>query len=220
MRFPGSRVGLALTAVLLLEGGLFYATATRSEKTPSTEPLALFPSSLGGWVQTGPDAELDQATLDILKPSDTLQRSYVSPSSRVGVNLFIAYFQTQRTGSTPHSPKNCLPGSGWEPVRTPAMVKVEVPGRADPITVNQYLVAKGDQKDVVLYWYQSHGRVIASEFKAKFWLIADSIRYRRSDTSLIKVVVPAPDGDLGKAASTAAQFVQAVFPALTRQLPS
>ncbi len=220
MRFPVSRAAVMLTLILLLEGGVFYLLASRPELTPSAGPLATFPSAVGGWFQSGPDAEIEQNILDVLKASDTLQRAYVNPSTNSGVSLFVAYFQTQRTGSVPHSPKNCLPGSGWEPVEKPAPVRVEVPGRQSPLKVNEYVVAKGDQEDVVLYWYQSHGRVIASEFEAKFWLIADAIRYRRSDTALVKVVVPVRSGDWKGAEGTAVQFVQSVFPALERQLPS
>ncbi len=220
MRFPGNRAVLALTSVLLIEGGVFYATASRPERTPPVQPLSLFPPAVGSWLQNGPDTQIEKEILDILKPSDTLQRTYVSPSLNAAVSLFIAYFQTQRTGATPHSPKNCLPGTGWEPAEKPAVVSVEVPGRQSPITINQYVVAKGDQEDIVLYWYQTHGRVIASEFGAKFWLISDAIRYRRSDTALVKVVIPVVNNDPERAKSTGVQFVQAAFPALERQLPS
>jgi EpsI family protein len=108
--------------------------------------------------------------------------------------LFIAFFKTQRYGQAPHSPKNCLPGNGYEPIES-GPITVAVPGRAEPIRINRYLTARGDEKSVTLYWYQSHDRVIAGEFAAKFWLIADSIRYHRSDTSLVKIVVPVRDGD-------------------------
>ena len=70
-----------------------------------------------------------------------------------------------------------------------------MPGRSEPIRSNRYVVAHGDEKSVVLYWYQSHNRVIASELAAKFWLVADSIKYHRSDSSLVRVVVPVRDGD-------------------------
>jgi EpsI family protein len=85
---------------------------------------------------------------------------------------------------------------------------------------NRYVVAHGDEKSVVLYWYQTHNRIIASEYWAKFWLVVDSIRYRRSDTSLVKIVVPVRDNNIGAATALGVQFIQAVFPSLLRQLPS
>ena len=95
-----------------------------------------------------------------------------------------------------------------------------MPGRERPIDINRFLTARGDEKSVMLYWYQSHDRVIAGEFAAKFWLIADSIRYHRSDTSLVKVVVPVRDNDADTATRLAVEFVKVVFAPLTRQLPS
>ena len=92
-----------------------------------------------------------------------------------------------------------------------------VPGRAEPIAINRYLTARGDEKSVTLYWYQSHDRIIAGEFTAKFWLIADSIRYHRSDTSLVKIVVPVRDGDADAATKTAIEFVKAVFAPLSQR---
>ncbi len=234
MRLLNSKAAIGLTVILLAEGTLFYATASRPEKTPPVAPLAAFPAQIGAW-SVAREVEIEKDVLDVLKASDTLDRVYVNPSLRAATggevggdlcslypcaDLFIAYFQTQRTGAAPHSPKNCLPGSGWEPVETPGKLAIQAPGRESPLVVNRYVVARGEQRSVVLYWYQSHSRVIASEFSAKFWLIADSVRYRRSDTALVKVVVPVRNGDSERAVKTAVQFVQAMFPALARRLPA
>jgi EpsI family protein len=97
---------------------------------------------------------------------------------------------------------------------------VAVPGRTEPVRINRYLTARGDEKSMTLYWYQSHDRVIAGEFAAKFWLIADSIRYHRSDTSLVKIVVPVHDNDADAATRTGVEFVKVVFSPLARQLPT
>ncbi len=234
MPFPISKAAIAATACLLAQGALFYATASRPENTPTVAPLEAFPAEFGGW-QLAQEVKIDPEIQDVLKASDTLERVYVDRSRHAGsgidptgedlcsvypcVDLFIAYFQTQRTGAAPHSPKNCLPGSGWEPVETPGKVSIQAPGRAAPLVVNRYVVARGEQKSVVLYWYQSHNRVIANEFSAKFWLIADSIRYHRSDTALVKVVVPVRGDDSAGAVGTAVQFVKAMFPPLAKQLP-
>ncbi len=95
----------------------------------------------------------------------------------------------------------------------------DVPGRDTPILINKYVVAHGEDKSLTLYWYQSHGRVIASEFSAKFWLVADAIRYHRSDTSLVRVSIPVRDNNLAAATQTGVAFVKTLFPEIEKQLP-
>ena len=217
MRFLASKAAMGLTAVLLAQGALYYATASRSERASPVAPLQFFPSAIGSW-QLYKDAPIEPEVQEVLKADDTLNRVYVEASRGIQAILFIAYFKTQRTGAAPHSPKNCLPGSGYEPVESPGVIPVAVAGRQAPMVVNRYVVARGDDKSVVIYWYQSHSRVIASEYAAKLWLIADAIRYHRSDTALIKVVVPFA-GDSDAAVRTATGFVQAVYPMLAVQFP-
>lgn len=207
----------AVTAILVLQALAFYAFASRSETVPRVEPLLLFPSVIGDWLIYR-DFPIEKEVLDVLKADDTLNRFYVNQTTKELAGLYIAYFQTQRYGQAPHSPKNCLPGSGWEPVKED-FLSLRVPGWDAPITVNRYVVQHGDQRSVTLYWYQSHNRVIASEYSAKFWAVADSIRYRRSDTALVRIIVPVGRAGIDTAEQTAANFVQAVFPALLRQLP-
>ena len=125
----------------------------------------------------------------MLKADDTLNRVYVSPDAKTTASLMIAFFRTQRYGQSPHSPKNCLPGSGWQPIEDQKLA-IDIPGRDAPIVINKYVISHGDEQAVVLYWYQSHNRVIAGEFAAKFWLVADAIRYSRSDTALVRVNRP------------------------------
>jgi EpsI family protein len=133
--------------------------------------------------------------------------------------LFIAYFSTQRTGKTPHSPKNCLPGSGWVQMQAGSL-QVPVAGESQPISVNDYSVARGENQSVVLYWYQARNRVIASEYAAKIFTVTDSIRYNRSDTALVRVVVAANDGNTQLATQTAVSFVKAFFDPLLHFLPA
>jgi EpsI family protein len=218
VRFLNSRYALWLTALLALQGAAYYATASRPELTPPAAPLSSFPSVLPGWIAIG-DYPVAKEIQEILKADDILNRAYTNPSGRTRVDFFIAYFKTQRTGATPHSPRNCLPGSGYEPVEPARTILIEIPGAAAPLTTNRYVVARGEDKVAVLYWYQGHGRTIANEFSAKLWLVADSIRYRRSDTALVKVQVPVGQGDSGGAVGTAVAFVRAAYPALAAQLP-
>jgi len=217
MTWIRSKYVAAVTLVLSLEASLFYA-ASRGEKLPPGRPLDLFPSQIANWGEVE-DYPVEQEVRDQLKADDLLNRLYSDRNSKAAAGLFVAYFKTQRTGQSPHSPKNCLPGSGWEPEAT-GFLDVTVPGQPTPIRINRYVVSHGDEKSVVLYWYQSPRHIIASEFSAKFWLVMDSIRYRRSDTALVRVTVPVSHNDPDAATRTAAAFVQAFFPALKAYLPA
>ena len=201
-----------LTAVLVAQAVLFYS-ASRGELNPSMAPLSNFPRTVGTWrlVQEG---VIDKETQDVLKADDTLTRFYAD--SNGGANLFIAFFKTQRQGQSPHSPKNCLPGSGWQQEETG---RIDVPVRDGSIHINRYVVSKGEAQSAVFYWYQSQGRVIADEFAAKFYLISDSIRHHRSDTSLVRVVVPILNGQTAKAEDQGVRFVQDFYPAIKSYLP-
>jgi EpsI family protein len=217
MSFLRNRYAVICTAILVLQTGVFYAVARRPESVPRIAPLASFPESSGGFTMVKSVA-LNQETQDMLKADDILERVYLNPARTAEVGLFVAYFKTQRYGQSPHSPKNCLPGSGWEPIYTDRP-GIPVPGWSTPIVVNRYVVEQGDARSVILYWYQSHSRVIASEYAAKFWLVADALRYHRSDTALVRISVPVGGGDVDGATRLAVEFAQAVFPELLKQMP-
>ncbi len=206
-----------LSIVLLAQAGLFYGFS-RHENLPFHKPLSLFSLGDTDWTLMQ-DVQLDQETLDVLKADDILSRVYQDRRTGEIATLFVAYFDTQRTGKAPHSPKNCLPGSGWAPSQSGA-VDIAIPGQSDPIHVNRYIVARGENQSVVLYWYQSRNRVIASEYSAKIYTVADSIRYNRSDTALVRVVVNVNNGNTQKAFQTAQSFVQAFFEPLKHWLPA
>jgi EpsI family protein len=214
-----AKYGIVLTIVLLLQSAGYYAAELRKEKVPPVRPLQEFPVLVNGWL-TVQDTPLEKEIQDVLRADDTLNRTYASPDRSIAANLFMAFFRTQRTGQSPHSPKNCLPGSGWEPSET-GFLTVDLPGSGHaPITINRYIVSRGEQRSAVLYWYQSHNRVIASEVAAKVWLVADSVRYHRSDTALVRVVVPVRGNDDAEAVAAGVRFVRDLFPAIEKQLPS
>ena len=217
MNFLQNKSARVLSVVLLLQAVVLYAAVSRPEIMPVVRPLVEFPNSFAGW-RTVKDLPLEPEIQDVLKADDTLNRIYSNPAVGMEANLFVAFFRTQRTGQSPHSPKNCLPGSGWEPIQT-GLVTIPVAGRAEPIVANRFVTAHGDERDVTIYWYQSHSRIIASEYKAKFWLVADSIRYRRSDTALVRIIVSVENNDTDAATAVGVRFAQALFPDLTRQLP-
>jgi len=213
--FLSNRWARLLSVVLLVQAAGYYA-ASRREEVPSPRPLAELPKQFSAWGMTQEEA-LDAEVQAVLRADDAVSRVYFDSANRRVVSLFVAYFKSQRTGQTPHSPKNCMPGSGWIPAYS-GLTTIRIPGRREPIRVNRYVVSKGDQKLLVLYWYQSRDRVIASEYAAKFYLIADAIRYNRTDTALVRVAVPLA-GEETAAARTAEEFVQSFFVSLQRFLP-
>lgn len=206
-----------LSLVLLAQAGVFYGFQRR-EVVPPREPLANLSLDQTGWknVQEMP---IDQDTLDVLKADDILSRVYQNKTSGQVATLFVAYFETQRTGKAPHSPKNCLPGAGFVPSQS-GIADISIVGEKQPIQVNRYIVSRGQNQSAVLYWYQARSRVVASEYEAKFFTIADAIRYNRSDTALVRVVVGADDGNTEKAVATAQSFVQSFFEPLKHHLPA
>ena len=201
-----------LTLVLIGQAVLFYS-ASHGEATPLASPLIAFPREIGDY-RLAQEGYVDKETLEVLRADDTLTRFYTGPLG--SANLFIAYFRTQRQGQTPHSPKNCLPGAGWQQEES-GKVDVQVPG--ETININHFVVSKGTNKSLVLYWYQSQGRVIADEFAAKFYLVSNSIRNHRSDTALVRVVVAVPPGEDNNAEILGRDFVRAAYPAVRDYLP-
>jgi EpsI family protein len=205
-----------VVSVLLFAQAILLYSSIRQEVIPTSPPLSEFPRLNDGW-QMVQEGVVDAETQAVLRADDTLTRVYAKDSH--GVSLFIAAFKSQRTGKAPHSPKNCLPGSGWVPSVSDE-ISVEVPGR-DPITVNRYLVARGDSKSLVLYWYQSRDRAVASEYSAKLYVIADAIKLNRTDTALVRIIVPlAPDTDQATATKLAAEFVRSFYPKIRASLPA
>jgi EpsI family protein len=173
-----------LSAAALLGGtALFLQAHNKDEIIPARVALASFPQTLGNW--TGSDIPISQDVRNVLGPGDFLLRDYWNRSDNAAVALFIAYFPSQRAGDTIHSPKNCLPGAGWWPIRGDRIL-INIPGHA-PFRANRYLIAKGEDRQLVLYWYLAHNRAVASEYAAKLYLVTDSIRTHRSDGSLIRL---------------------------------
>jgi len=212
-----SRTARILTIVLLAQASIFYGFS-RKETVPAHHPLDQFSFSNTNWTLLQ-DVPIDQDTLEVLKADDLLSRVYQNKSTGEAATLFVAYFETQRTGKAPHSPKNCLPGSGWAPSQS-GTIEIPIQGQSEPIRVNKYVVSRGQNQSIVFYWYQSHNRVIASEYTAKIYTVTDSIRYNRSDTSLVRVVVNVNDGDTQRATETGVSFVKAFFEPLKQYLPA
>jgi EpsI family protein len=200
---------LAGTALLLFARG-------NSDLIPVSEPLSQLPRSMDGWSSS--DVEIDQETLDVLGAGDFLSRVY-SNGRHEPIGLFIGYFPTQRTGVTIHSPKNCLPGSGWAFESSKYVDLDDTDGNAH--RVGEYIIADGENRQFVIYWYQAHGRSIANEYLAKIYLVTDAIRLDRTDGALVRVITPIDAGEgLPAARARAEAFTARLFPILPRFIPN
>src|SRR5713226_3990191 len=181
LSFVQNRAAMVLSVVLIAQASLFYGFS-RGEQAPAYRPLDQFPAQVGAW-RMAQQGVMEQEIKDVLRADDYVTRYYAESPTKFA-NLFVAFFKSQRAGQTPHSPKNCLPGAGW--VWTVSdTISVAIPGRAEPIRINRYVVSKGEEKSMVLYWYQSRDRVVASEYKAAAFSVADALRYNRTDTALV-----------------------------------
>jgi len=207
-----------VAAVLLAATALVLQARNGKEIIPQRPPLSSFPRVLDGW--NGSDVPITPDVLEVLGPGDFLLRNYRDQGNtqKPDVYLFIAYFPSQRAGDTIHSPKNCLPGAGWAPVRSDR-VTVDVAHHA-PFLANRYLIAKGDDRQLVLYWYWAHDRAVASEYAAKFYLVADSIRMHRTDGSLVRLSMPlAPGASSESAERDLIAWAGRVVPLLNTYVP-
>ncbi|MBI4529439.1 MAG: VPLPA-CTERM-specific exosortase XrtD [Deltaproteobacteria bacterium] len=207
-----ARIGL-LTIFLIISGIYVHGTPA-SEAVTVRAPLSAFPAQIGNW-RGQPTLQFSDKIVATLGVTDYLSQYYRKPDGPP-VHLYVGYYQSQRHGETMHSPKNCLPGSGWQPVATGRIIIPLANGA--PIEVNRYLIQKGTEKQLVLYWYQSHGRVVASEYWAKVHLVWDAIRLNRTDGALVRVISPIAASEEA-AERQAVEFVKMFFPHLSRHLP-
>jgi len=211
-----------LTGSFLAAGLLLVAQAAAMrmlslpERDLPTPPLANLPLQLGQWKLQDEQA-LEPAVLEYLKPDSYVLRDYGNKAGNASLNLFVAYFKSLQNSYGPHSPRVCLPGSGWL-VRSSEIRPLPVPGHPAGIPVNEYILEKNQDRILVLYWYQNDRNVWAEEFKAKLTLLPDLIRYRRSDVSLVRLVAPLRGETAGETLAQCQEFARLMFPSLANSL--
>ena len=215
---PAVSIAHFILAILLMaSAALYLQRRDRGEVFVPRDTLDHFPLRLGEW--SGFDEPISNDVHLVLGPGDFLQRGYtndVDPQPQI--DLFIAYFPSQRAGDTIHSPQNCLLGAGWSPVELDR-ITMDLPGH-DPFLANRYIVAKGDERDLVVYWFYAHGRGVASEYWSKYYLVRDAIKMNRSDGSLIRFSTPLLPGETASAAEARIlPLIRSAAPLLDTSIP-
>ena len=205
---------------MMIAASVFLTSARGTETPVSRLPFSQFPMTMAGW-RAVVDPPMEEAVLKVLGVDDYLSRAYYGANGKA-VGLYLGFYGSQRRGDTIHSPQNCLPGAGWEPISEGRLTMDNVDGAGRSITVNRYVIQKGLDRTMVLYWYHGRGRVVASEYTSRALLIRDAIMANRTDGSLVRVIVPVPsaDGNNMQPAETVAQeFVRVIFPTLDSYMP-
>jgi len=203
----------AIVVALLVATRLYSVHAVSAEAPVFREPLSALPLAVGEW--NGHDAPpFADDVLGQLGVDDYVNREYGNAAG-VPVGLYVGYYASQRQGDTIHSPQNCLPGAGWQPVET-GVVDLRLGARSVP--VNRFLIQKGLDRQVVLYWYQGRGRVVANEYRNKALLMLDAARIHRTNGGLVRLIAPVTT-TVGEAQSVVSGFATALFPHLERHLP-
>lgn len=216
MKLGAQGRAVVVASVVLCAQAVGFHVFSQNEHEPRTLPLQLVSTDSGGWVTEGEES-LDGATIENLNPDDYLYRTAFRAQDGARASVFVAYFKSQRTGHAPHTPRNCLPGNGWTPEET-GIVELTSP-RGQRFEANRTVIAKERSKSVVIYWYQTASRTVANEYLAKLYLIRDAIWQHRSDTALVRVIVPA-GGDPGAADRAARDFSGVVYQALAEHFPA
>jgi EpsI family protein len=206
-----------ILVVFLVAGGVLVNYGERAgEARVARTALKDFPAQVGDWKQRRADVRFDAATEAVLRADDYVLRDYARADGRTA-SLYIGYYATQRSGATYHSPLNCMPGSGWT-LSAHDVIKIEPVGGAPAFEANRYVIQNGTERHLLVYWYQGRGRAVASEYWDKVYTVWDSARLRRSDGSMVRVLVPIGKSE-AEAVESAVSIAAGVAPELPRFVP-
>lgn len=208
----------AIILILLLVGAwVFLHSSSGIDPIPIKKPLSQFPSKIGDYTLSD-SFQSSAGVLELLGVNDYIQYNYVSPSGDY-INLYVGYYRAVGVEGTYHSPKNCIPGGGWG---IDNVQKVELQqGIEDKqrSTVSKMIIRKGTDSQVVLYWFQNRGRVIASEYWEKIYLVFDALFKKRRDGTFVRIISYVPGDNVLETEAKVNVFAEKVMSELENYIP-
>lgn len=190
---------------------------SQGEDIHPNKPFSTFPLKIGEW--TGKQEQFEKEIYDVLGVDESFLSTYQTSDGRQ-VQLYVGFYQSQREGDLIHSPKNCMPGAGWSIIHT-SIEELIIPNtNLNKIKIIKLILSKGNQRQIVLYWFQSRGRFIASEYMQKIYMVIDSITRNRTDGSFVRLIAPVAGGDERKTIKDMKDFARLLLPVLQEYIPS
>ena len=201
--------------LLLIAVGLAgFAVSVRQEINPERKSFATFPSTLGEW--KGQPSTMEAAIVNKLGFSDYVLSDFAKPNARP-VNFYVAYYASQRSGLSPHSPSVCIPGNGWQITE---FERIHLRSKDMSLPINRAIIMRGSSKQLIYYWYEERGIAVANEYWSKLLLLKDAILKNRTDGALIRLITPIYPGEAEHDADKRLQeFAAAAVPTLAKFLP-
>lgn len=187
------------------------------KKIRPNKPLSTFPKQIGQWI--GKEECLAPRVYDVLGVDDSFLCNYTTQNGD-HVQLYVGFYESQREGDLIHSPKHCMPGAGWDIIKTSTEQVIIPKNNPKKLKVSKLLLRKEDQQQVMLYWFQSRGRIITSEYMQKIYLVIDSITRHRTDGSFVRLISLVKGGDENGTSNAMKAFVELLFPVLQTYLPA
>jgi len=218
---------IAAALIFLIMNGYVYWYLGSAEIIPDRAPFVEFPNELESWGCIGRE-KIDEKTINNLMVTDYISCNFYRAEPTSAVHLYVGYHERQTRdresgkATAIHPPEHCLPGSGWDVIDSqvvPINFLAEA-GTGPAGEAKRFIIAKGNQRSLVYFWYHSRGRVIARSHHKIFWMFLDRARLGRTDGSLVRFTVPIQFGDEEAAEATFQEFARAVTPRLSDYVPN
>jgi exosortase D (VPLPA-CTERM-specific) len=206
-----------VVAVLVLgaAAGTAYVLPERAEARPEREWFVDFPLTIGEW--SGRPSKIEDMYLDVLKLDDYVMADYTDGTDVV--NLYSAYYASQRQGESVHSPRSCIPGGGWR-MSSFAPITLPAEGNAAPLRVNRAVIELAERRQLVYYWFKQRDRVLTNEYLVKWYIFVDALTRHRTDGALVRLITPLrPGEDIGIADRRLQSFARIAQREMTPYLP-
>lgn len=209
---------LAATALVSGAAALAGFSDPPRQLVPERRSFADFPLSFGHW--QGRANVLDSSYLEMLKLDDYVLADYALEAPAPPVNLYVAYYAKQTDGNSAHSPRACIPGDGWQILSSEIREVPSILHSSKPLAVNRAVIQKGENRQVVYYWFQQRGRYITNEYSVKLSIFFDAVTRHRTDGAMVRLVAPLRDGESEEVGDKRLeQFSRQVVPALADFIP-